>query len=61
MSRILFSCFGDVYLHGVLSNNPHSLTYQVSNIYGIASGILDPAASGSAYPSPLFVLVAPFH
>ncbi len=46
---------------GVLSNNPHSLTYQVSNINRIAFDIPNRAASGSTYPSPLFMLVAPFH
>ena len=58
---MIFSCSGDVYLRGVLSNNPQSLIYQVSNIYGIASDILNPTAGGSAYSLPLFVLVAPFH
>ena len=59
--RTLFASFGGVLQHGALSNNWHSLTFQVFNKSKTVLDIIDHEANEIAYPLPSFALAEFFH
>ncbi len=61
MLGILWACFDDVKLYGVLSNSPHNSIFLATSIFRIAVDILDLVANGIAYPWLSFVLIVLYH